>query len=265
MSKHSFRVYVDESGEEGFVFNADGTGSSRWLVLSAVVVRTMKDSEIPRLMEKVRQTLGRAPKQPLHFCRLNHQQRLPWLREIAAAPLKTVSVLTCKPAIDEPEKFQTQKHLLYRYACRFLLERVSWLCRDNRRKDEGDGQAEIIFSNRSQMSYDELRNYLRHLKHKSDEMDVRIDWSVINPKLVSAVAHEQLAGLQVADAVASGLFAAVNLNKYGDVEDKYAKILWPTFYRHKATFLGYGLKFWPDDFAKLKEANPHLAVFASGG
>ena len=72
------------------------------------------------------------------------------------------------------------------------------------------------------------------------------------------------AGLQVADAVTSGLFAAVNVNRYGNTEDRYAKLIWPTFYRHKGVFFGYGLKFWPDNFAKLKEANPHLAVFASG-
>ncbi|MGD0650331.1 MAG: DUF3800 domain-containing protein [Verrucomicrobiia bacterium] len=264
MSKHSFRVYVDESGEEGFVFNADGSGSSRWLVVSAVVTRTINDEALVRLMEKVRKTLGHPPKHPLHFCKLAHQQRIPYLREIAQASLRTVSVLVCKHTITEPEKFQTQKHLLYRYACRFLLERVSWLCRDNRRKDEGDGQAEIVFSNRSQMSYDELRKYLRHLKENSDEMRVTVDWSVINPDFVRAVAHEQLAGLQIADAVASSLFAAVNVNRYGDVEDRYAKLLWPTVYRHKGTFLGYGLKFWPDDLTKLKEANPHLAAFASG-
>ncbi len=29
MSGPSFRVYIDESGEEGFVFRPDGSGSSR--------------------------------------------------------------------------------------------------------------------------------------------------------------------------------------------------------------------------------------------
>ena len=264
MNQTSFRVYVDESGEEGFVFNADGSGSSRWLILSAVVTRTINDDSVVRLMEKVRKTLGRPRKYPLHFCKLAHQQRVPYVQEIAQTALRTVSVLICKPVIAEPEKFQTQKHLLYRYGCRFLLERISWLCRDHRRKDEGNGQAEIIFSNRSQMSYDELRGYLCHLKENSDTMRVTTDWSVIDPERIRAVAHDQLAGLQIADAVASSLYAAVNVNRYGNVEDKYARLLWPTFYRHKGTFLGYGLKFWPDDFAKLKEANPHLAVFASG-
>jgi len=35
----SFRVYIDESGDEGFTFLPDEQGSSRWLVLSALVFR----------------------------------------------------------------------------------------------------------------------------------------------------------------------------------------------------------------------------------
>ena len=27
---------------------------------------------------------------------------------------------------------------------------------------------------------------------------------------------------------------------------------------------GYGLKFWPEEFQKLKSAHPHLAMFAEG-
>lgn len=33
----SFRVYIDESGDEGFTFLPNEQGSSRWLVLSALV------------------------------------------------------------------------------------------------------------------------------------------------------------------------------------------------------------------------------------
>jgi hypothetical protein len=212
MPAHSFRVYVDESGDEGFVFRPDGKGSSRWLVLSAVVTRTENDRVVVELMRKVRGILGREPKDALHFVKLNHAQRIPWLREIGLTPLRTVSVLVHKPTINEPEKFQSQKHLLYRYASRILLERVSWLCRDHRKDGEGGGLAEVIFSNRAQMSYDELRDYVRKLKADSDPMAVTIDWSVIDPDLIRPVEHSQLAGLQVADAVASSLFAAANPN-----------------------------------------------------
>jgi hypothetical protein len=144
------------------------------------------------------------------------------------------------------------------------LERISWLCRDHRNKNEGNGQVEIIFSNRSIMSYEELRAYLRLLKEQRDQ-DVRIDWNVVDPKYVSAVNHEQLAGLQVADAVASSLFYAVHPSRYGEIEEKYAALLSPTFYRHKNNALGYGIKFWPADLETLKKTNPHLSAFADGG
>jgi len=96
----------------------------------------------------------------------------------------------------------------------------------------------------------------------ANSMSVTIDWSVIDPAHIRPVEHSQLAGLQVADAVASSLFAAVNPNRYGDTEDRYARLIFPTVYRHKGDALGYGIKFWPGDFDALKAQNPHLAGFA---
>ncbi|MBI2421385.1 MAG: DUF3800 domain-containing protein [Candidatus Hydrogenedentes bacterium] len=259
---HSFRVYIDESGDEGFVFNSDGSGSRRWLVLSAVVVRAKNDLRLVEVMKDVRQLLGKQPKKQLHFTDLKHEMRVPYVRKIAGEPIRTVTVLIYKPSIQETEKFQTEKFLLYRYATRLLLERVSWLCRDYRMDKEGDGRADLIFSNRSIMSYEDLRQYLRSLQTQSDPLDVRIDWSVILPESVRAVNHDQLAGLQVADAVASSFYYAANVNQYGEAEDRYARLLFPTVYRHKGSVLGYGLKFWPQELPKLKSANPHLAWFA---
>lgn len=264
MKDISYRVYIDESGDEGFVFHSDGSGSSRWLVLSAVVVRKKNDLSLVRLLENVRVLLGKAPKKELHFRDLKHEQRVPYVKQIATAQAKTISVLIHKPSLRDPEKFQSEKFLLYRYASRYLLERVSWLCRDKHNPGEGSGQADIIFSNRSIMSYKDLKDYLQMLRTKanSDPMDVRIDWNVVNPERVSAVDHSKLAGLQIADAVASSFFYAINLNRYGETEDKYARLLLPQCYKHKGSALGYGLKFWPEEFQKLKSANPHIALFA---
>ena len=39
----SFVAYIDESGCEGFKFLADEQGSSRWFVLSALVLRKEND------------------------------------------------------------------------------------------------------------------------------------------------------------------------------------------------------------------------------
>ena len=96
----------------------------------------------------------------------------------------------------------------------------------------------------------------------SSMRDVRIHWDAIKPEKVRAVSHDQLAGLQMADAVASSHFFAVNLTQYGEVEDRYFNMLRPTIYRHaKSGELGYGLKFWPGSLETLSENITHLASF----
>ncbi|HVY23675.1 MAG TPA: DUF3800 domain-containing protein [Steroidobacteraceae bacterium] len=262
MTAASFRAYIDESGDEGFVFKPDGTGSSRWLVLSAVIVRRENDLIVVKLMDEVRALLGRQPRKELHFVKLNHAQRIPYARAIGKASLRTVSVMIHKPSVQEPETFQAHKHRLYRYASRLLLERVSWLCRDHHIKGKGSGLADIIFSNRGQMSYEELRGYLCKLRENS--AGVNIDWNFIDPAAVSAVQHSQMAGLQIADAVASGIFAALNPNQFGDTESRYLTELLPTVYRHQGQLLGYGLKFWPGDITVLQKNNPQLATLVEG-
>lgn len=246
----SFRVYIDESGDEGFTFLPNERGSSRWLVLSALVMRLENDLQTVATAKQARELLNKPPKHPLHFCELKHEHRVPLARLVGQMQARLVNVLIHKPSIPESENFQQQKYSLYRYASRLLLERVSWLCRDHHKVGAGDGRAEIIFSNRSAMSYDDLRDYLQQLKDAASA-DVRIDWNVIEPTLVRAVNHDQLAGLQLVDAVASSVFYAVHKNQYGEQEDRYLKLIAPIIYRREARIDGYGMKFWCDDKAEI--------------
>lgn len=259
-STASFVVYIDESGDEGFVFNGDGSGSSRWLVLSAAVIRKANDLQMVSCLKEVREVLGKPPKTPLHFVDLKHEQRVPYIRRVGGLPIRTVSVMVYKPLIREAEKFQNNKYYLYHYATRMLLERVSWLCRDQRREGEGDGFAEIIFSNRSNMSYEEIRDYLRLLRrqHEADPEKIQIDPTVIDPERIGSVEHSKLAGLQLADAVASGIHFGVKVNRYGETEPAYLPHLRKTFYRHKGELMGYGIKVWPEDFEAIKEKAPEV-------
>jgi hypothetical protein len=254
----SFVAYIDESGDEGFVFKPDGSGSSRWFVLSAAVIRQSNDLQMVSCLKEARAVLGRPPKMPLHFVDLKHEQRTPYIRRVGELPIRTVSVLVYKPLISEPEKFQNTKYLLYRYATRMLLERVSWLCRDHRKDGEGDGFCEVIFSNRSNMSYQDIRDYLTLLKTQAavDPQKVQVDQTVIDPQRIRAVEHSKLAGLQVADAVASGLHFAVKVNRYGETENSYLPHLRKSLYRHKGEVSGYGVKVWPEDLQTIKQTAP---------
>lgn len=226
--------------------------------MSAAVIRQANDLQMVSCLKAVREVLKKPPKTPLHFVDLKHEQRVPYIRRVGELPIRTVNVLVYKPLINEPEKFQNTKYLLYRYATRMLLERVSWLCRDQRGAGGGDGFAEIIFSNRSNMSYEDIRDYLRLLLRQSEAnpQKVQIDRRVIDPDRIRSVEHSKLAGLQVADAVASGFNFAVKVNRYGETEPAYLGHLKKTLYRYQSQVLGYGIKVWPEDYETIKSKAP---------
>jgi Protein of unknown function (DUF3800) len=235
----SYVVYIDESGDEGL---HTGMGASEWFVLSGVITRANSDLTTVKLVDRVRSILGRPDRKPLHFRDLRHEHRLPFVEHIARASLRAVTVLIHKRSVLKEEIFQ-EPHRLYFFAVRQLLARVSWLCRDHHRPAEGDGTAEIVFSNRSGMSYTELGQYLELLKTRVPPTS--IDWSVIRCDQISAHSAGRRMGLQIADAVASGFFKAVEPTRFGHTEDRYARMLKSIVYHRERCYKGYGLKFWP--------------------
>jgi len=176
--------------------------------------------------------------------------------KIAKSKLRIISVLVHKPSIKEPEKFQ-KRYRLYFYATRYLLERASWYCRDHKtHHDQGNGKIEIVFSNRSSMSYEEMKEYFKRLQ--TSLLNVQIDWNIINPNLISSYTAGKRMGLQIADAVASSFFYSVQQSQYGYTEDHYVRLLKPVVYNHKGQYLGYGIKFWPKEVDNILMSKKYL-------
>ncbi len=263
MTKTStFVAYIDESGDEGFQFEG---GSSHWFVLSCVVLRRANELQEAKLVDEVRSLLNskrqpshRIPdKKPLHFRDLPHEQRKVYSQRIGAADLHALSVLISKPDLDSPEKF-TGGSNLYFYAVRLLMERLSWYCRDHKRKeDAGDGSVEIVFSYRSSMDYNALREYLEHLDANRIDLDFKAEPGIIRPERILTFTHGKRMGLQIADAVASGFFYAVQPSQYGMTEDSYARLILPRAYRHRKELWGYGVKIFPNE-AEERRRNGEL-------
>ncbi len=258
----NYRVYIDEAGDDGFSFKPDGRGSSRWLVLSAVVVRAKRDHDLIRNIAETRTLLGKPTNHPLHFRKLDHAPCKAWAAKLATAPVRTMSVVANKEHPSTSAKFSGNKDLFYRYLIRLLLERVSWFCRDNEEPAAPGCLTDITFSNRGSMSYQEVRNYLDLLK-ANPAHQCKIHWPAIDPQQVKAIPHTKIAGLQAADAVASAIYSAVQPNRFGQVEPSYVKELKPILYRHNGILWSYGLKWWPFDFDQMKAANPFLVELAA--
>ena len=110
------------------------------------------------------------------------------------------------------------------------------------------------------MSYEEIQNYLQHLIDQSGTLPqgVQIDPRFIHPSEIKAIEHSKLAGLQAADAIASSMHFAVKRNIYGESEPAYSRLLTKTFYRHKSTLLGYGVKLWPDSLDTVQTKAPEV-------
>ncbi|GBE30887.1 MAG TPA: DUF3800 domain-containing protein [Bacteroidetes bacterium] len=249
MSKASHRVYIDESGDEGFSFRdgAADNGSSDWFVLTAFVTRTANDLQTVKIIDTVRDEFGLHPKKHVHWKKLKHPLKVRYAQMIAGLPARAISICVHKPSLLEPEKFRL-RYGLYLYCVRYMLERVSWLVRDTHNPDKygGDGTADILFSNRSGMSYEEMKDYLRRLElMKEHGQDIRIDFDHVKIDQISALSPGRAMGLQLADAVAGATFNALERDPYENTEPRYIQTLDPIMYKNRGMLWGYGLKVVP--------------------
>lgn len=245
---HSYIAYIDESGDDGLTgkYRQVGTrgGSSVWLTISASVWRFSIDADALAWRNEIRSKLGpQAQKRPLHYKDLGHNQRLMAAQVLAEKPIRSICVMSYKPLI--PEDTYQEKNQLYFYMSRYVLERLSWLCRDMRtRVTEGDGRVKIVFSRRGGLSYGEFRDYL-NLLQRTDDPGIRIHWGVIDIDAIEAMDHGKRAGLQIADIMASSMTAALEPDMYGNCEKRYGETLKSRIYSRNGNYLSYGAKLVP--------------------
>lgn len=246
---HSFIAYIDEAGDDGlnpakYRTPGRGGGSSHWLTIGATVWRQSRDLDAVRWAKEIRDQLPQQKRhKPLHFKDLDHPQRVMAINGLCDRPMRALAVVANKPII--PEGTYTQKHQLYHYMCRYLLERLSWLCRDLRPNvPEGDGRVKVVFSRRRAMNYDDFQAYIQRLKDAADP-EIRIHWPVIDIPAIEAEDHGKRFGLQLADLVMSGLTAALEPDFYGNVEPRFARMLKPVMYNRGGNYMSYGTKVVP--------------------
>jgi hypothetical protein len=128
---HSFHAYIDESGDDGFAFRPwPARGSSEWFVVSACVVRESKRAEASALLHASIDPVEAIRRAPIHFAKLNHEQRVGIVHAIARVPIRVISVCFNKMALPAGHTLAGNRRL-YFYAVRYLLERISWITRDN--------------------------------------------------------------------------------------------------------------------------------------
>ncbi len=260
-----YRAYVDESGDEGFSFDR---GSPKWFVVAAVVLPEPQElSLVKSIVDETRAQINlyrregnKIPdKKPLHFRDLKHDERKLLAKRIGETEsVKWVSVAFNKALLSH-DNFPIGERL-YFYALRFLVERISWCCRDWHSSPHPH-RVELVFANRASLKPDNLREYFDELEQNRERLDYHAE-NNLDLNNIAVLSSGRRLGLQIADAVASSVFYAVQPNNFGMTEEGYLKLIWSRVYQHKGQIWGYGIKIFPREAEELRQQGSILTEFA---
>ena len=174
---------------------------------------------------------------------------------LAEQSVQITSILVHKPSLKD-EKLRSDHKRLYFYYGKFLIERISWICRDAKTPVGDDRRCELVFSERKKFPYDELREYVRRLP--DTDRKSRAAWEHIDADLISATPHHQSDGCILADAAASSLTLAVEYTEF-DITDVRPQLkLQRRYYAPAKVYKGNSLKIFPYEAEGLVMTDPRL-------
>ncbi|PAD73656.1 DUF3800 domain-containing protein [Paenibacillus campinasensis] len=250
MAKYTFNVYIDESGDEGFSIKDGKWVSSRWFIIGALITHKASDLPISKTVDAIKLKFNWKNNKPLHFIDFSHEKRSFIINSLTSnSGFRVCYVAFDKQKIPE-DSFLRKKRYLYNYCTRYLLERISWMV------DDLQGEAHLIFENRSSTSYSELNEYITETLSKGKS---QIRQGVF--KTWKNLGKSQSKNLQLADAVVSSLYKALEPNQYGLTEDSYIEALRPFIYNSNGNYHAYGLKVFPNSFRDLQNEHRWIRMF----
>lgn len=199
------------------------------------------------LLAQTRVDLNRRPGDTLHWRNVKaHPQRVHFAKAIGATDYLTVcTVVVCKRHLTSTRMNDDQTYL---YTFRYLLERLSWLARDQ------GAELKYTLAHVVRFKLQKLRDYEGILRL---DPQCQVAWSSLDPRGGRIDQPNRVEGLQLADAAASATFAAYEIDAYGNTEDRYLRELSGRLYRRGSganALTSYGLKMHPQTAIKADHA-----------
>lgn len=220
-------VYIDESGDLGY-----GAGT-QWFVLTAVIVDKDNERFIRNNIGRIRTRLNL---KEIHFRKiLDFYKRAYIVKELQAEPFVFSSVLIDTNKLDKSKI--PSPTIAYNYACKYLLERVSWYLRDTGKTSD------IVLSARGTSRDRELVDYINEKLFPYP--DNRIESRYFGSVRVKQSSEWDL--LQLADVCATSVFLSYEINKWGMVLPCFVKYLSDHLYRYGSQITMYGIKYFNDE------------------
>lgn len=222
-------IYIDEAGDLGI-----GRGT-RWFVLSAVIINTADEPEMRNIINSIKQRLNI---HDIHFRNLRSFEHKTYVvNELANGKFEYINVIIdtsqlnirCKNPSDNPSI------VTYNFACRLLVERVSWLLRDTGRIGK------IILSSRGTNRDRELIDYINDKLLNFQHNEIANRFTSIQSKPANSWDM-----LQLADVCATSMFYRFEPNQFGFITPCYSFRLSQKLYQYNGHIEKYGVKYYAD-------------------
>jgi len=228
-----FECYIDESGDEG-----TSEASKPLFILAAAVVRKSDEANVRDVIDIVKQrgwiVQGQTPPSDLQFKKLRHKHRVLYADALAKKDFCYITVGILKTHLEENAHSHDPRPL-FRYACRLLLERMSW------HVYESNGIVRKTFSDRKTFDRQSLQEYISRVM----ELPGNQIRPVFRPNEIRVRDCGDLLMLRVADACASSAGNALNTDDVGYCEPRYFLSISHRLYRRDGRLEGYILKLFP--------------------
>ena len=185
-------------------------------MLSAVVFRAKWEADVVGWVEKIRDDFRVRQRRDLHYRTLSPTRKFAAATAIARLPLRGFVICSNKKNMRRHHNGNAAKipsqEWFYNWCVRLLLERLTNFCADRTLKDHARKlPIKIEFSRRGGHRYSQTRAYSLYLDHQRkagstylDKRIVRTD--MLSTELMDDYPHQDRAGLQLADVVASAFY-----------------------------------------------------------
>lgn len=256
---YKYIAYIDESGDDGLVKVQPQypNGSSEWLVLSAVVILADNEGMPIRLIENMKASFKNHQRPDVHFKDLNNAKKLTACRMLSEQKVRCFTVASNKKNMQGYKNTRAAtvptRNWFYCWMMRLLLERVThFVALDSMKRYGSYQKVQIEYSARGGHSYSQMQAYYNWLRGRPLFLPQgQLLWETMDRDLQDVRRHQDSAGLQLADIVASAFYKSFNINKFGKCEPEYAKLFKPRMGMSDGLISGYGLKIMP----KFQDAN----------
>lgn len=272
-----FVAYIDESGDPSLkrVRPIDETGSTEWMVVSAVVVSRDQDANAKGWVSDICRSIGAENDQVIHFKDLKPDQKLIAASGLGSLPVRIFTVASNKKNMrryrnERAEKVHSRQWF-YNWLVRILIERVTdWCWRRVERRKLSRRHVKFMFSQSGGHQYSQTAAYHELLRYQSQGNIHLKKWvprrEVMSMHLIEAHPHYKYAGLQLADIAASSFYQAVDNLDTGPCNSAYAKALMPRVARNiTEEHRDYGLVLQPTPPWKADITSDQREVFEHYG